>query len=91
LTYHKLNNCKKELDYAYKLNIEDDKCCSPQLNNRSTACGTEVKDTEISTYFGEKILYFCEQECLDEFLIDPEKFIKSDHFLISMDVLPSWE
>jgi YHS domain-containing protein len=48
-----------------------------------TACGSEVLNKDISINYQEKTLYFCESECLNEFVDNPEKFIRSDHFLIS--------
>ncbi|MHA2028982.1 MAG: hypothetical protein ACXAC2_06855 [Candidatus Kariarchaeaceae archaeon] len=54
-----------------------------------TACGTEVTNKNISANFQNKILYFCEKECLEEFSANPDEFIKSDHCLISLTTLPS--
>ncbi len=50
-----------------------------------TACGSPINT--IKTEYLGKIIYFCEEDCLDEFLDDPKKFIESDHFLITFDVL----
>lgn len=54
--------------------------------DRKTACGSPIEH-EISTKYKGKVIYFCEQECLEEFLENPEKFLQSDHFLIDFDLL----
>ena len=52
-----------------------------------TACGSPLTNKSVSTVFNGKKLYFCEKECLDEFNMDPEAFLKSDHFLIKWENL----
>lgn len=52
-----------------------------------TACGDKVSDNSIFVDHNNKRIYFCEAECKTEFLEDPDKFFKSDHFLISFDLL----
>ncbi len=52
-----------------------------------TACNSDVSDEKIFTTYKGKKIYFCEQECLDEFLDDPEEFLRSDHFLLEFEIL----
>ncbi len=57
------------------------------MKNQKTSCGSDIIDKSISTIFNNKVFYFCEVECLEEFKIDPVAFIKSDHFLIELEIL----
>ncbi|MHA2250797.1 MAG: hypothetical protein ACXAD7_10555 [Candidatus Kariarchaeaceae archaeon] len=52
-----------------------------------TACGSDVKKFEISEIFEGRKVYFCEEECLTEFIENPERFLKSDHFRITFPLL----
>ena len=56
-------------------------------NNQKTVCGSEITDKSVSTLFNGYELYFCENECLEEFNIDPKLFINSDHFLLELEIL----
>ncbi|MHA2251267.1 MAG: YHS domain-containing protein [Candidatus Kariarchaeaceae archaeon] len=38
----------------------------------------------VAEYNGKR-LYFCEKDCLNEFLENPAKFVKSDHCLIALE------
>ncbi len=51
-----------------------------------TACNHDAEGDIFTTYNGKKI-YFCEEECKEEFEDDPEKFINSDHFRITLEIL----
>lgn len=53
-----------------------------------TVCNSELTETSVSTIFEGRKISFCEQECLDEFNLDQDKFLNSDHFLIDFDILP---
>lgn len=55
---------------------------------RKTTCGSSIdKKKEIKKIYRGKVYYFCEEDCLVEFLVDPEKYILSDHFLIPLATL----
>ena len=54
-----------------------------------TACGSPLTNKTVSTIFEGKKIYFCEKECLDEFNLNPEAFLQSDHFLIKWEDLES--
>jgi YHS domain-containing protein len=52
-----------------------------------TACGTALTEETVSTIYENKVIYFCEKECLKEFNESPHKFLESDHFLINFELL----
>ncbi|MCY3412634.1 MAG: hypothetical protein INQ03_13435 [Candidatus Heimdallarchaeota archaeon] len=54
---------------------------------KTTACGTEIKDKSIFVIFRGLKIYLCEQECIEEFQENPDKFITSDHLKITLPIL----
>ena len=57
-------------------------------------CGSEITEKSVSKIYEDNELYFCENECLEEFNTDPTAFINSDHFLIDLEILQnsnSWK
>lgn len=55
-----------------------------------SACGCDKDHHEgkfISTPYKGKRIYFCAQDCKEEFLEDPENFLQSDHFILNFDLL----
>ena len=59
-----------------------------ERNVSACGCDTDHHDGEwISTAYKGKIIYFCADSCKQEFLDDPESFLKSDHFLLDFEVL----
>jgi YHS domain-containing protein len=55
--------------------------------NARTCCGATHQGNTNSKVYRNKRFYFCKKTCLEEFLIDPEAFIASDHFLIDFNDL----
>jgi len=52
-----------------------------------TCCGASHQGNTNMKVYRNKKFYFCKKTCLEEFLVDPEAFITSDHFLINFDEL----
>ena len=55
-----------------------------------SACGCDKDHHDgkfISAPYKGKRIYFCAQNCKDEFIEDPEKFLHSDHFVLNFDLL----
>lgn len=55
--------------------------------SQKTVCGSELTENSVPTLFEDNELYFCENECLEEFNTNPRKFINSDHFLIELKIM----
>ncbi|MHA2504418.1 MAG: YHS domain-containing protein [Candidatus Kariarchaeaceae archaeon] len=52
-----------------------------------TACGSCcIPEQEISVEYKGQTLRFCEQECKEEFLEDPVKFLKSNHYALDIEL-----
>jgi len=48
-------------------------------------------EEKVSVEYKNKIIYFCTEDCLDEFNDDPEQFLDSSHFELDFDMLDDAE
>ncbi|MDH5404052.1 MAG: hypothetical protein OEY49_16260 [Candidatus Heimdallarchaeota archaeon] len=55
--------------------------------NTSSCCSIRSIDQQPSIVYKGKIIYFCENECVEEFNEDPEGFLHSDHFKLNFEDL----
>lgn len=57
----------------------------------TSACGCQScvnnKEELIFSIYNGKVVYFCNEDCKEEFDEDPAGFIESDHFRITLDQL----
>ena len=52
-----------------------------------TCCGSHLPKNIIKTEYKGKKLYFCQRDCLNEFMRDPEAFLASSHFKLNFEDL----
>jgi YHS domain-containing protein len=52
-----------------------------------TCCGAHLPTNIVKTDYKGKTLYFCQRDCLIEFMRDPEAFLASSHFKLNFDEL----
>jgi len=54
------------------------------------SCVNSAKE-KIFTIYEDKIVYFCNNNCVVEFSESPEKFLQSDHFKIPFESLDNYQ
>ncbi|MHA1346921.1 MAG: hypothetical protein ACTSVO_09140 [Candidatus Heimdallarchaeaceae archaeon] len=58
-----------------------------QSEGNFTCCAADRPNSEVSTTYKDKKLYFCDKPCLKEFKKDPERFLSSTHFRLEFENL----
>ena len=52
-----------------------------------TCCGAHLPTNIVKTTYKDKTLYFCQRDCLIEFMQDSEIFLASSHFKLNFEEL----
>ncbi|NPD88713.1 MAG: YHS domain-containing protein [Asgard group archaeon] len=52
-----------------------------------TCCGAHLPKNIVKTAYKGKTLYFCQRDCLIEFVHNPEVFLASNHFKLDFEEL----